>query len=107
MSTENKKLIAEFMELSRQLHLYEHPLTGEYVDPESLNYDTDWNMLMPVVEKIESLGYAFIMDSAVRILDYRTNIKGDIKAFVTLMTDIKRIEATYKAVVEFIKWHQS
>jgi len=103
MTTENKKLIAEFMELSRQLHLYEHPLTGEYVDPESLNYDTDWNMLMPVVEKIEGCR------GAVSVYIYKDScqIETRLEGFKTIKGGKTKIEATYEAVVEFVKWRNS
>ena len=33
-TTENNKLIADFMGQGAQLHLVEHPQTGEYVDAE-------------------------------------------------------------------------
>jgi len=112
METENNKLIAEFME---------YPGDGEglYFDIESdiiliqankLPYSTDWNWLMEVVEKIESLtdinsngcfmelesiGFnaKFIFDDGTRILK---DSKGETK-----------IEAVYNACVEFIKWHNN
>lgn len=69
-----------------------------------LNYDTDWNRLMQVVEKIESLGYK------------ETNVYVDISegTFIhTLESNIEiaevfggtKIENTYNACVEFVKWY--
>lgn len=48
----NKATIARFMELGEQLGMFECPLTGTYVYPEDLKYDSSWDMLMPVLEKI-------------------------------------------------------
>ncbi len=63
------------------------------VEDISINaYDTSWDWLMPVVEKIEGLGYFYSDSDGERI--QVTNIQGKSK-----------IEATYKAVVEFIKWY--
>lgn len=69
-------------------------------------FDRSWDWLMPVVEKIESLGY------------YSNIIKNteDGRHYCTLRTQTCRtiaytspgnskIESVYKAVVEFIKWY--
>ena len=104
MSTiENNKLIAEFM-LNK-------------IVPQSWTweYHKSWDALMPVVEKIES-----IEDSNLPYLSYSQNnfcvsirngfceiISGD---FLMDFDEFSRhsgtkIEATYNAVVEFIKWY--
>jgi len=85
----DNKLIAEFMGVKYPM------LKGS-----DLQYHTSWDWLMPVVDKIESLGYDTelvnrlddggiyfcINDSAVKASYGKT-----------------KIEATYDAVVEFIK----
>ena len=64
-----------------------------------LKYHSSWDWLMPVVEKIESLNYEFII--------FRTtaNInRGESQEFPYYQGETKK-EAAYKAVVEFIKWY--
>lgn len=60
-----------------------------------LHYHDFWDWLMPVVEKIESLS------SNQNVIDWSRQSKNifDIK-----LTESK-IEAVYKAVIEFIKWY--
>ena len=70
-----------------------------------LLYHHSWDWLMPVVEKIESL------NSICLIKNHWCNIKTtdfdsvNIKGFSTLKICDTKIEAVYKAVVEFIKWY--
>jgi hypothetical protein len=86
----NNKLIAEFMGMN-------------YGDPiESMEYHTSWDWLMPVVEKIEGLrdskgnAYRFIIDMC------NAQIEG---ANIEILGGAFKLETTYKAVVEFIKWY--
>ena len=84
---------------------------GERCDfePWEMNYHTSWNGLMPVVEKIENIG-----QSVVEIFKNHCCIKGvlydiDSDRMVlrydeTTHSDNK-IQATYKAVIQFIKWY--
>ena len=87
---ENNKLIAEFwgMELGIDKTMY-------YDDAENLHpptpinelkFHTSWNWLMPVVEKILS----------------KANDDELIERFYEIQDAIPNLEATYKAVVEFI-----
>ena len=79
-----------------------------------LKYDSSWEWLMPVVEKIEKESIFSVQS----IYDKREEFKGWIPELFTLRVkdDIKgigldelrfstKIEATYKAVIEFIKWY--
>ena len=64
-----------------------------------VDYSRFWDWLMPVVDKIESLGYEF------SIAESRCEIKRNSDNKQVLNVDdwyIKK-EATYNAVVEFIK----
>ena len=107
---ENNKLIAEFMGLVKNDIKYSSGRSIEYkkgafVDYEGmdkgwLHYHTDWNWLMPVVDKIEN---GFHWNHSIKIENgYCTivNFNND-KRF---MANSKK-EAVYKAVVEFIKWY--
>lgn len=123
--TENNKLIAEFMGV-RNIddtkyieNLKEMRADGLYFEQgymtSELKYDTDWNWLMEVVEKIESLGVNFwtvknkvkltlVGDIAKKLNDslYDTEFEGyDFEYYI----EGTKIEATYQAVVEFIKWY--
>ena len=105
-TTENNKIIAEFMGLS---YCEKYQFEGWYKNHEhnervyELLYDTDWNWLMEVVEKIESLDYW------VEILGgyyNQCNIgkQNNIKNLIERDSETK-IEAVYNACIEFIKWY--
>lgn len=106
MNTENNKVIAEFMGKKELItesqflameHKAHNPTIIEY-----LKYDTDWNWLMEVVEKIESLSYdVFINTCVCRITDVGQGVLEDIETF----NYENKIKAVYGACVEFIKWH--
>jgi hypothetical protein len=110
---ENNKLIAEFMELVKE-DRYLSFETGRYCKKDNdgcypapvkvyikdgrtvhyLKYHSSWEWLMPVVEKIEHT-YAYV------------NIKG-CHVKISTLVDVNaptKLEAVYKAVVEFIKWY--
>lgn len=68
---------------------------------ESMQYDSDWNWIMPVVEKIEELGYCFRIESNdVFIMDNNTSEE------IIIADDNKsKIDAIYWACVRFIGWY--
>lgn len=85
------KLIAEFM-------------NNEYGDYMTPHYHCNWNELMPVVEKIEEHGYDFMATKRRATRTYDANFMDEVNNYVVYVEDCKdRQEATYKAVVEFIK----
>ncbi len=71
-----------------------------------MKFHSSWNWLMPVVEKIEGIkddqGYL----TKVKIWVNRCDIVfgNDVKHFPYKLGETK-IEATYTAVIEFIKWY--
>ena len=110
---ESNKLLAEFLGYTQPHPDYPHT-TYWYKKDEApltmLSFDTDWNWLMEVVEKIEQLRYV-------------TEISGNIERKFTCIAYpntseeyISRIGygeemflnkkyVTYQAVVAFIKWY--
>jgi hypothetical protein len=86
----NNELIAEFMgELM--------PVYWQF--PSDFKYDTSWDELMPVVEKIEYVGFHVLIEQ-----NYcRIGEELDIRVW----TVNQKIEAVYNAVVQFIKWYNS
>ena len=107
-TTENNKLIAEFMEVNDHEIEMERCYTNNMWSP-FYRYNTEWNWLMPVVEKINN-----------SFVEYEHNDKGIVNGLVKgkdgewVDDRIKRIhnavlqfniDIIYQAVVEFIKWH--
>ena len=77
---------------------------GDYITP---HYHCNWNELMPVVEKIEEQHRCdFIATKRRATRTYDANFMDEVNNYVVYVEDCKgRQEATYKAVVEFIKQH--
>lgn len=123
ITTDNNKLIAEFMGFkpnkSTGFEVLYNEKTCEVLD--KLKYHTDWNWLMEVVEKIESL-------KPIEFLSGRSWIGFDVRIYKTFNTQTNyctikylkesgdmtisngfsknnKIEAVYNACVEFIKWY--
>ena len=99
---ENNKLIAEFMGLGKAEPYYiedENNQETNLVFSPALKYNSDWNWLMEVVEKIESLGYRVTIVRHICRIDLTEESK------LIISEDIKKIEAVYTACLEFIKWY--
>ena len=109
-TTENNKIIAEFLSVKihpcetienfKFLPIEERGLyNGYFID--ELKYHEDWNWLMEVVEKIESLGYR------IEIVKHICRIYLSNKETIIISENTPKIEAVYNAVVEFIKWYNN
>lgn len=104
---EGNKLIAEFMGFTRKdrpipsggwKHWHIKPFG--YFEDEQLLYHSSWDWLMPVVEKIESIGnYGYY---EVDIFGNCCDIGGKIET-----TGITKIDAVFKAVVQLIQWYNT
>ena len=98
----NNKIIAEFMGYIKHTQTKAYLTTDGYFHERDLKFHKDWNWLMEVVEKIESLGYK------VDILKWENSQYCGIylngKKISGNETNTK-IEAVYNACVEFIKWY--
>lgn len=92
---EGNKIIARFMGLPE----YKIEFKGKFLNFENSKhnrYNSDWNILMSVVEKIESLGFTCFIQGN------ECSIESLEKTIGTFCRTTK-IEAVYKAVIEFIK----
>ena len=77
-------------------------VSQDYVFAEDLIFHSDWNWLMVVVEKIESLGY--------KINNFSNNNyiyigKDDVSSVIINEASLTKKEAFYNACVNFIQWY--
>lgn len=77
------------------------------IEEDQLEFHTSWEWLMPVVEKIQKMGYSVHMNEVSTNINNNT---GGTKlrlyfrcGYNSSHGDMKK--RTYKAVVEFIKWY--
>lgn len=101
--TKNNRLIAEFMGNNR----------GMIFTSELPVYHNDWNELIPAVEKIEQLqgknrgGY----NESYKVIIYNNTCEiwrateGHEYRLLFQRDGATKIEASYKAVIQFINWH--
>ena len=120
-TTENNKIIAEFM--GNRNYLYNNDKSARYFiltntagEELIVNYDNDWGLLIEVVEKIESLGYRTLTENECFMITKSKLSSFDVRSkddYSTIFSDNYEINHygstklinTYKAVVEFIEWH--
>jgi hypothetical protein len=108
---ESNKLIANFMQYKVTEFQFRNWKTlvfcdeDDYIDIRDISYFTpnnNWNDLMPVVEKIESLCIdVTILRQTCRIATWERNFNQEC------LSNESKIHATYSVVVEFIKWYYS
>ena len=87
-TTKGNKLILDLME-------------KEYNEEFLLQYHLSWDWLMPVVEKIENLGYFCMINKRTSIY---TGTK-DQKISITTIEGNTKILNTWKAIIAFIEWY--
>lgn len=93
-TTENNKLIAEFIGTDVTVDMYYLETSKRYVNKNDLKFHSDWNWLMQVVEKIESLeDNNHLMDC------FKQSNK------VCGLPIYTKIDKVYNACIEFIKWY--
>jgi hypothetical protein len=101
----DNKLIAVFMGMKplnndSSVLVFSTDRGNDIVSIDNLQYQNDWNLLMEVVEKIESLGVLVeIRENVCYIETSQGNYTSELEE--------TKIQATYKAVVEFIKWYNN
>tara|TARA_R110000822_G_scaffold401_14_gene1831 strand:+ start:842 stop:1183 length:342 start_codon:yes stop_codon:yes gene_type:complete len=110
MNNSENILIAQFMGMTIQgnptLMLRDDNGRNEIVPVASLDYDTSWNSLMPVVEKIESTldmdGYRYTVEISKTLCIIWSD--GDcVTSQMRGHEGLTKIDAVCSAVVEFIK----
>ena len=103
-TTENNRLLAEFMKLDTAFNdrFSINPMT-RYGCWELMKYDTNWNWLMKVVEKIESLGFTFTI--RLKWVKISKTHNSDEVILIRWEEDETKIEAVYNACLEFIEWY--
>ena len=116
-TTENNKIIAEFMGLKPKCEcdgVYSYSDMPFYSIRENdidkvvegiakyAKYATDWNWLMQVVEKIEKTHLVDIFGKAVSINE---KYDGEMIVDINAKNSLTKIDAVYKACLEFIKLH--
>lgn len=84
-TTEKNKLLAEFLGVQHQKM--------------AMNFNSNWNLLMEVVEKIENLGYRVTIVRHICRIDLTEESK------LIISEDIKKIEAVYTVCFKFIQWY--
>jgi hypothetical protein len=110
MSTENNKMIAEFMGVQKCTTC--DPYCGSYIfgiaySPEEMRYHTSWDWLMPVVEKIESLGISVeIIKNDVHLKGFYYYAKNSSAYYDEYIpgADMSKIESTVYSIIKFIEW---
>jgi hypothetical protein len=68
---------------------------------EEADYHKSWDALMPVVEKIESLGYNVDICQTTVDIFKKTNWNDE----VVCKKEASKLEAVYSAVLSFLKWY--
>lgn len=95
--TESNKIIAKFM-IGEQLKSFANT---EDVLKSGFKYHSDWNYLMAVVEKIESLGYCVkITTGMIAIKEWLS-----LSDSANIEYSGSKLHTVYNSCVQFIKWH--
>lgn len=114
---EGNKLIAEFMGVyswddNRYGLMWKNPVSGS--SSKSLQYHSSWGWIMPVVEKIESIGGAFHIYKRKVIVVFDTenhNYTHDELhehpkySYQTGYFDGNKVERIYECAIQFIQWY--
>ena len=110
--TKNNKIIAEFLGRKGKVNTHLYTFKGIicnndiWFSESDLRFHNDWNWLMAVVEKIESLGFWTRTQSTNNgsYLSFFIGKTGDEEPIIQYNRR-KKIETTYTACLEFIKLH--
>jgi len=102
MTTQDKnKLIAEFMD--GEFDGREWVFNGQ--QHKTLKYETSWDWLMPVVEKIEKLAVDNIGEIYCVIMPFQIDIHGSGMVVLSKKRITTKINMVWIAIVDFIQWY--
>lgn len=99
------KEIAKFLGLTHKATKGGFMIKGIVFKYEKLNFHNDWNSLMEVVEKIESLGYSTELKFIAGLGNTMFFISGGAEVPLNRRIFKTKIEAVYNACVTFIEWY--
>ena len=102
------KLIAEFMGIRYEENKNSHESSEYYYEDCELEYHTSWEWLMPVVERIRGLEEGMLVERIDIMPNDGVAIHYSHPPKMIVVDTSKRVNtlnATYQAVVEFIKQH--
>lgn len=111
-TAENNKKIAEFLGVeylycnNNQANYF--VLLNEFKEEIESSFHNDWNLLMQVVEKIESIDrvtVVFETDNLIIITISTHNVGEKFKCKQIHKQSTTKIEAIYNACIEFIDWY--
>lgn len=98
------KLIASYMDIEVEEFSWGNRtyliVKDSFPDIDIVNYAHSWELLMPVVEKIEKGNYGFKICRKVVEIYF-----DDSKIVIQKTKEDCKLKSLYKAIVEFIKWH--
>lgn len=103
---ENNKLIAEFMGAVKSdfgnymIFTVKNPQSVVKIYHSEIKYDSSWDWLIPVVEKIDSMGHHFHLYSDSAEIDLCGKERLQFRA-----SKLTKIEACYDVVIQFINWY--
>jgi len=105
-TTENNKLIAEFMgakEVRKDNFKFPNR-TGLPLQIGTIKYHSDWNWLMAVIEKIEEKCAFVLIGRMFCEITYTNPLNTNVHFEKKLVSGV-RINAVYATCVEFIQWY--
>jgi len=107
-TTENNKLIAEFMNWQKydNIDAYITPFSPVFIKTEIMKFHSDWNWLMEVVEKINLLD-DFKYSVTIQTMDcFIEDNKGNKIISIDCIHNVDELKkSVYNACLEFIKWY--
>jgi hypothetical protein len=103
MKTDNNKLLAKFLGYKPNTNGV-YPIVcineGKGWHLETMKFSYDWNWLVQVVDKIESLGYMVVIQGTLCNIATNKYFKG-----IIIKNLDTKIESVYNACVDFVKWY--
>ena len=99
---EGNKLIADFMEVDFSIPYSWRPEATMQMTKDCLAYERSWDWLMPVICKIEALGYRWEIGMSATLPYHYCKIWS-----IGKIEGISPLYAIHGAIIEFIKWYNN